>query len=389
MSDPRDQREGGHPFNDPDDIVTMAALLLEADRFHIETIVVSSTNRKYLGDSMDFVNRVFLDAYHHDQPYLDKAFGGFPETINFVRSSATQVALPVRFDPSRDYTDLSAYETVASLIEYAEANEVYVLCWGPLTEPAIAVKHCLDTSNWKALGNMTFVAHWTMSFIAQGTLEAPYEVANCRDDARACSFIHEQARLDPDIKFIELGSVGQKGIVDGSAGFDRLDEFNNSRLGQIYLHAKRYGDKPDMSDGSTFWLLTEAFGVSLDDYPHNGTLTQEIEESNRDKFHDHAHGIVADLLVRSNAAAKAKSPFSESVIADYFTYVFQFLDGRYYIHAPYDFSYQFFDENDRVVRKDSLKAGKYQLDLSDLEPGKYRVQVRCGGITQYFELKTI
>ena len=96
MSDPRDQREGGHPFNDPDDIVTMAALLLEADRFHIETIVVSSTNRKYLGDSMDFVNRVFLDAYHHDQPYLDKAFGGFPETINFVRSSATQVALPVR-----------------------------------------------------------------------------------------------------------------------------------------------------------------------------------------------------------------------------------------------------------------------------------------------------
>ncbi len=278
MSDPRDQREGGHPFNDPDDIVTMAALLLEADRFHIETIVVSSTNRKYLGDSMDFVNRVLLDAYHHDQPYLDKAFGGFPETINFVRSSATHVALPVRFDPSRDYTDLSAYETVASLIEYAEANEVYVLCLGPLTEPAIAVKHCLDTNNWKALGNMTFVAHWTMSFIAQGTLEAPYEVANCRDDARACSFIHEQARLDQDIKFIELGSVGQKGIVDGSAGFDRLDEFNNSRLGQIYLHAKRYGDKPDMSDGSTFWLLTEAFGVSLDDYPHNGTLTQEIEE---------------------------------------------------------------------------------------------------------------
>lgn len=59
MSDPR---EGGHSFNDPDDIVTMSALLLEANRFNIETIVVSSTNRKYLGDSMDFVSRVFLDA---------------------------------------------------------------------------------------------------------------------------------------------------------------------------------------------------------------------------------------------------------------------------------------------------------------------------------------
>ncbi len=387
MSDPRDQREGGHPFNDPDDIVTMAPLLLEANRFNIETIVVSSTNRKYLGDSMDFVNSVLLDAYHHDVSYLNDAFGGYQNTINFVRSSATQVALPVRFDPSTDYSDLTNHETVASLIEYAEENEVYVLCWGPLTEPAIAVKHCLDTQNWKALEHMTFMGHWTMSFIAQGTPETPYAVANCKDDAQACRFIHDQARLHQEIKYIELGSVGQKGIVDGSAGFVRLEAFNGSRLGQIYLHAKRYGDKPDMSDGSTFWLLTEAFGVTLEDYPHDGTLTQEIEVSNRDKFHANAHAILDDLLLRSNTAAEAKSPFPESFIADHFTYVFQFLDERYYMHAPYDFSYQFFDKQDRVVRTGSLKAGKYQLDLSDLKQGDYNVQVRSGGVTQYFGLE--
>lgn len=387
MSDPRDQRPGGHPFNDPDDIVTMAALLLEANRINIETIVVSSTNRQYLGDSMDFVNNVLLEAYHHDVPYLNEALGGFPETINFVRSSNTQVAIPKRFDPKKDYSQLDGHETVASLIEYAQTNEVYVLCWGPLTEPAIAVKHCMDTDNWQALKNMTFIAHWTMSFIAQGTPETPYKVANCNDDSRACRFIHDQAKLHPEIKYIELGSVGQKGIVDGSGGFRRLDEFNHSRLGQIYLHAKRYGDKPDMSDGSTFWLLSEAFGVTLEDYPHDGTLTQEIEEANRDAFKANGHRIVGDLLERSNIAAQAKNPFPESLIAGYFTYVFQFLDGRYYIHAPYDFSYQFFDSNHQVVRKDDLKAGKYQLDLSDLKKGPYKVQVRGGGITQYFDLE--
>ena len=387
MSDPRDQRPGGHPFNDPDDIVTMAALLLEANRFHIETIVVSSTNRQYLGDSMDFVNNVLLDAYHHDVPYLNKALGGFQESINFVRSSITQVAIPKRFDPNKDYSDLSGFETVASLIDYAEENEFYVLCWGPLTEPAMAVKHCMDTDNWKALENMTFIAHWTMSFIAQGTSETTYKVANCNDDASACRFIHDQAKLHPEIKYIELGSVGQKGIVDGSSGFARLDEFNNSRLGQIYLHAKRYGDKPDMSDGSTFWLLSESFGVTLEDYPHDGTLTQGIEEANRDAFKANGRLIVGDLLQRSNIAAQANDPFSESLIADYFTYVFQFLDGRYYIHAPYDFSYQFFDKHDQVVRRGELKAGKYQLDLSELKRGPHQVQVRSGGITQYFDLE--
>ena len=36
-----------------------------------------------------------------------------------------------------------------------------------------------------------------------------------------------------------------------------------------------------------------------------------------------------------------------------------FLDERYPIYAPYDFSYEFFDNQNRVVRKDSLKVGEY------------------------------
>ncbi|MDP5170977.1 MAG: DUF1593 domain-containing protein, partial [Bacteroidia bacterium] len=68
MSDPRDQRKGGHPQNDPDDICSMASLLLSANRFDIRGIVVASTPRSGLTDPMPFVEEVFVAAYQHDLP---------------------------------------------------------------------------------------------------------------------------------------------------------------------------------------------------------------------------------------------------------------------------------------------------------------------------------
>ena len=77
LSDPRTTRTGGHPNNDPDDICSLAALLLEADRFDIAAVVYSSTNRQNLPDATDFVQSTFAAAYAHDVPFLNAAFGGF------------------------------------------------------------------------------------------------------------------------------------------------------------------------------------------------------------------------------------------------------------------------------------------------------------------------
>ncbi len=389
LSDPRDQRTGGHPQNDPDDIVTMAALMLEANRFDIEGIVVSSTNRKNMSNPMPFVRDVLLEAYEYEAPFMNEVYGGYPASLPFMRSTITQVANPKRFDPIKDYSDLENYGTVAKFLEAAQEGPIYCLSWGPLTEPAIAVKHCLDTGKMDTLANIVFISHWTMSFYAQGSPETPYRVANCRDDEKACLFIHDRAREYSEIRYIEVGSVGQNGIVDGSAGFERLSEFNNSRLGQIYVNAKRYGDKPDMSDGSTFWLLTEAFGVELDHYRHDGTLDQATEEAARDKFKANGHRIVQDLLDRSNAAAKADAAWPESFIADLFTYVYQFINGRYFIHAPYDFSYRFVNGEGKIVKQATHQAGKYQLDLDDLPEGLYAVFVESAGLKQKFEIEKV
>ncbi len=385
MSDPTDRRQGGHPQNDPDDICTMASFLLQANEFDIGGIVYGSTNRKSLGDPTDFVQNVFVAAYTHDRPFLEAAFGGYPEELPFMRSSITQDTEPIQFNPKSVYAELEDLESVAALIDYASEGPVYVLCWGPLTEAAIAVQHCLSMGKREALNNMTFIAHWTKSWIAQGTPEAPFKVANCRDDWAACVFLHEQAKAIDEVKYIELGSVGQSGIVNGGENYPRFDEFQKSRLGQIFINSKFYHGKPDQSDGSTFWLLRESFGVTLDDYKHDGTLTMDEEKRNRDGFKEKGYAILDDLFQRSDAAAVG-NPFEGAFIADYFTYVYQFLNGRYYIYVPYDATYQFLDTSKNVVKAGNLVRGNHQLDLSDIAVGDYAVIVDCGGINQEFSL---
>jgi hypothetical protein len=386
MSDPRDQRAGGHPQNDPDDICSLAALLLEANRFQIEAVVYSSTNRRNLADATDFVHSTFAEAYAHDLPFLNETIGGFQPEITFLRSSITGGPAPRKFDPERDYSDLSGLETVQGLVEFARHQTVYVLSWGPLTESAMAAKHCLDTGNLAALENMVFISHWTKSWIAQGTPENPFRVANCRDDAKACHFLHELAVTHPVVRIVELGSVGQTGLVNGSSGYPKFTEFRKSRLGQIFIHSKFYHGKPDQSDGSTFWLLAEAFGPTLADYPHDGSLDRSAEERGRDLFLANGHAILDDLLLRSNAAAEAANPFPESFITDRFTYVYQFLDGRYSIHVPYDARYGIQDAAGDLVMSGSVGPGNHPLDLDALAPGHYAVRVEFWESVRHFTL---
>lgn len=385
LSDPRDQRTGGHPQNDPDDICSLAALLLEANRFDIAGIVFSSTNRKGLKDATPFVESTFAEAYAMARKPLNKALGGFQESIPFYRSCLYQGGDPVKFDPEVDYSNLDSFPTVDKLIQLATNKQVYVLNWGPTTESAIAVKHCLDSGNLDALENITVISHWTKSWIAQGTPEQPFKVANCRDDGRACSYLHETAKAHPSVKFIELGSVGQTGVVNGSSKYPNFHDFQSSALGQIFVHSKFYHGKPDQSDGSTFWLLTEAFGPTLSTYSHDGTLDQQTEETARDLFIKNGHAIQDDLLKRSRIAAEGGA-FSTEFIASRFTYVYQFLDGRYSIYVPYEANYTFLSPSGETVMEDTVGPGNHQLDLSSLDPATYKVVVTTGGLTREFSL---
>lgn len=385
MSDPNDTRSGGHPQNDPDDIVSMASLLLQANRFHIERIVYASNQRKGLKDPTNFVQNVFVAAYEHDQPYLDKAFPGYQKTIPFELSSINRNGIATPFDPTDDYYDLSKYKTVQDLVSYASDHPVYVLIWGPATEAAMAVQHCLSTDNQTALQNMTFIAHWTKSLIAQGTPETPFHVANCRDDEDACLYLHEQARTNPNIKYIELGSTGQTGIVNGSAKYPEIDSFTNSRLGQIFRYAKFYHGKPDQSDGATFWLVSEAFGPTLSDVAHDGSLEQANEERIRDLFLERTYALLDDTLAKSNAAAKANSPFTPAFIAQNFTYIYQYLNGRYYIYSPLPATYEVRNPDGDIVLHGEIE-GNLQLDFSQLPIGPYKVTVTSSEHTKVAEL---
>ena len=386
MSDPRDQRAGGHPQNDPDDIVSMASLLLQANRFDIAGIVFSSTNRKGLRDATPFVEETFVAAYAMARGPLEEALGGFPERIPFHRSSLYKGPDPEKFDPERNYSDLSDLPTVAGLIAVAEDRPVHVLNWGPLSESAMAVKHCLDTGNTKALENIIIISHWTTSYIAQGTPETPFKVANCRDDAAACDFLHALAKRNPSLRFIELGSVGQTGIVNGSEDYPRFAEFTGSALGQILIHAKFYHGKPDQSDASTFWLLTEAFGPGLDDYRHDGTLDQATEEIVRDKFLRNGHAIMDDLLLRSRIAA-AGGALEPASVASCFTYVYQFLDGRYAFHFPYPARIIMKHPDGETVLDKTLPAGNHRLEVDHFPPAIYSVEVIAASLTRQFVLE--
>jgi hypothetical protein len=385
MSDPRDTRSGGHPQNDPDDITTLASLLLYANKFNIESIVYASNTRVGLNDPTPFVNEMFVEAYNHDVKYLNQKLGGYPETINFQPSSLWKKSY--RFSPDKNYADLTGFETVEQLIRVAEKKKIYVLSWGPLTESAIAVKHCLDTKNEKALANMFFISHWTKSSVSQGTPEQPFNVANCNDDKKACNFMHEVALANENIRFVEVGCIGQTGLVNGSARFDNYEAFENSRLGQIFYRSKFYSEKPDYSDGSTHFILDGSFGLTLDDYPHDGTLSIELEQKLVEKGDAIAPEIIAELLKRSDVAATANNPFSQQKIASYFTYVYSKKLGSYNAYIPYDGAVlKVFNSNNEELRSFNLDFGNHTLDMSGFEPADYTVTVDIVGIKRDYLL---
>jgi hypothetical protein len=255
--------------NDPDDISAMAGYLLMSNEFETKGIVVASTHRKEhkeSGDQGKWATSYFTPAYEKDIANLNKYLGGYPSGINFQQSSIKENA--EKFDVTKDYKDLSNYTTVKNLIDLTknEKDVINVLIWGSTTEPAILVKHCISTKNTKVLKKLRFIAHWTNSFWHQGSMEAPQNVANCREDASACAYMKEMAKSEK-IQYFECGAIGQHGIVSSSQkGEAYYNQFKTSELGKLFIDGKYVQNSVDHSDAATYWSLLGKWGVSLNRY---------------------------------------------------------------------------------------------------------------------------
>ncbi|MBB6431158.1 nucleoside hydrolase-like domain-containing protein [Algisphaera agarilytica] len=375
LTDPRNQRDGGHPKGDPDDLASLASLLLSADRFHIESIVVGSGSFPEISNPVEMIEDIFVPAYEaHLQGLADPDHPYQPE-IQFQWSSVTSAGRVNKFQKSRSYEDLSDFETVSSLVEYATDHEVYVLVWGALTEPAILVKHLQTTGNRAALDNITIVSHWSKSYVMSMHQEElktdPFAVTNCRMDRDACMYVHEQA-AQGNVKLVQLGSVGQTGIVDGSINYPRIQAFAENPLGQIFMSAKSYNNKQDQSDAATYWVFASDLGFDLKRYPTNGDLTRAMEEQRIEKFKALAPAVMDNLLDR--AQASEAEPFPDSFVADYFTYAY-YRWGHYAVYVPAAVPYRILSPDGEVLLEGEFKQWRNPVDLPKQPQGHYRVEL--------------
>ncbi len=293
-------------INDPDDVSAMAAYLLMANMFDTRAIVVGSTHRKEhrtTPNQAQWANAFFGKAYQEEVVNLNKHIGGFPEKINFVQSCIKESA--ERFDPDKTYKSLDDYTTVEALFVEADnsTEPINVLCWGSLTEPAILVSYAIANKRYDVLEKIRIIPHWTNSPWHQGSPEHPEDVANCREDAKACAYLKNMA-LNGHIKYYECGAIGQHGIVSGSPkGAEYWDQFKVSKLGKIFAEGKYVHNSVDDSDCATYWTLLGDWGVGLSDISSNGTNKPSVEKANEDCYKEWALMIRAELLRRAKIAA--------------------------------------------------------------------------------------
>ncbi len=299
-------------INDPDDISAMAGYLLMANMFDTKGIVIASTNRpahRATPNQAVWANNFFGKPYRAEVAERNRAFGGgYPADIHFQQSCIKETA--ERFDPTRNYRSVEKYPTVKALRDEASrlrrGDVINVLCWGSLSEPAMLVKHCLDTKRASVLKRVRFIAHWTNSAIHQGSAEHPENVANCREDAAACHYLKQMA-LAEKITYHECGAIGQHGIVAGSPqGAEYYGQFKTSQLGKLFAEGKFVRGKVDHSDSATYWTLLGTWGVSLDDIATDGSNPPSVEKANQDRFYKNSKRIHDELLRRSTAVGSAR-----------------------------------------------------------------------------------
>jgi hypothetical protein len=226
--------------NDPDDISAMAGYILMSNEFNTINIVVASTHRsehKTTGNQGTWATNYFGPAYTADLLGLNANIGGYPNAFTFQQSCIKESG--ERYSDSKDYSDLSGYSTVKSLLDYVsgQSDIVNVLIWGSTTEPAIFVKHCLSNGKSDQLKKVRFIAHWTNSSIWQGSDAQPWKVANCNEDIDACNYLKDRAYAR-NIDYYECGAIGQNGVMGGVSGDTYFNQFRAGQIGKIFREGK-------------------------------------------------------------------------------------------------------------------------------------------------------
>ena len=297
--------DGGKGINDPDDISAIAGYLLMSNHFDTRAIVMASTVHPWNKDTENqaaWAKETYGKAYAAGLENLNKYIGGYQKEFRFLESSLKGAG--ANFSPVKDYR-MGDYPSIKALFgEVLRSKElINVLCFGPLTEQAIFVKHCVDSNREDLLDKVRFISHWTASNFHVGNADNPDKTHNSMGDPIASKYMKDMARSGR-IVFYECGGIGQYGIVEGSPkGKAYYERFKMSEMGKLFVEGKFVKNRVDDSDCATYFALLGNYGVSLDDIASNGLNFPEVERRNEQAFLSSAKAIREEMMRRSDAAA--------------------------------------------------------------------------------------
>lgn len=327
--------------SDADDYCALANYLMLANRFNTVGIVLGSdgASAERSTNAVDEFRKRFLPAYEHDVKYWnsENGIGGYPSADEIeatVRLASTQGK---RFDPKESYKNIKKLPaTVSELVKqlksdkYSAKNPLYVMVWGPATEVAIAIKHLQANKQTKALQNLFVVSHWTTSYLyvqnpsrcrTDSIDKIKNGVANCNEDCQACKFLHDEAaKVNANFRFVDVGSIGQTGIVDGSVPYfssegyqhKKVTTFKKSMMGEMFISSNFVQNRPDGSDIATVYVILGTYGLTLKDFNQNGQLTEAQERNGMQVYKKQATYILDDLLATSNIVANNRTELRSS-----------------------------------------------------------------------------
>ncbi len=314
--------------SDPDDFTAISIYLMKSNEFNTVRIIMGNDRdpKRLSTDALQEFKDTFVPAYRHDVKYWNSpnGIGGYPSAEEFeasLRQSSTQGQAYADYTSYKDFDKLPS--TVQELVvelqneKYSYDRPLYVLIWGPLTEVAMAIRHFEENDNLEPLNNLYIVSHWTTSHLmhnepsrcAKEEDKVKFGVANCNEDCVACDYVHQRAAQDDcNFRFVDIGSIGQSGLVDGSVEYfadggvesDAFKAFCNSSMGEVFITSNFLRGRPDGSDAATLYVILGRYGISLDDFSNNGVLTIDQEQKGRDVLFEQARYILDELLAISN-----------------------------------------------------------------------------------------
>lgn len=240
---------------DPDDMVSMSALLLTApDNINIKRIVVGCHQVGYdQNKTYKYVSP--LDMYNKTHGL---AFSQEKDNLGYNYAPQIRLADTHRLKIKRDSPNAgdNIKEIVELLKSYSPDNPIYFLNWGILTELAVLVEYIINDPNLKHLiDHFVIISHFTHNTSAN----------NYFKDAEAAFYLKNLAGSNM-LKFIELGPFGAELMDDRNAATGELSpDVMLSKIGKYFKekwieHSVSQPGRPDCSDFSSVWALYDRFG---------------------------------------------------------------------------------------------------------------------------------